>query len=227
MSKLIDLTGQRFERLIVLEKAKSDNCGHTRWKCKCDCGNITVVNGCDLKRQKIKSCGCLHKQITKIVAMNNKKHGKSKTRLYKIWSGVKSRCYYQKNIEYMNYGGRGIKVCNEWLNKENGFMNFYNWAINNGYKENLTIDRIDNNGNYEPNNCRWITYIEQENNKRNNTLIQYKDKQYTLAQLSRKIGINSATLSWRIKHNWNENELDLKINLANRVIRKELQKNDK
>ena len=119
---------------------------------------IVIILSNHLKSGKIKSCGCLNKQ-------GNPKHGLRYTRLYRIWINMKTRCYNKNTNRYKDYGARGITICNEW---RNDFMSFYNWSMNNGYDENLTIDRINNDKNYEPSNCRWITVKEQNRNKRNN-----------------------------------------------------------
>lgn len=125
-----------------------------------------------------------------------KTHGKTHTPLYNVWYGIKQRCYYEKNISYKNYGGRGIRMCQEWLDD---FMNFYNWAMNNNYKEGLTIDRIDNNGNYEPHNCRWSTKTQQANNKRNNVNFTYDGKTMSLKAWCRHLDISYKTCMTR-KH---------------------------
>lgn len=127
-----------------------------------------------------------------------KTHGLSHTRLYRIWHSMYCRCYYKSTNGYKNYGGKGIKVCEEWKHSQ-GFMKFYNWAIQNGYEENLTLDRINVNGNYEPNNCRWITVKEQCNNKTNNRIFEYNGVKYNLTQLCNKYNINIVTFSDRIK----------------------------
>ena len=156
--KLIDLTGQRFGRLTVIKRNGSID-HHAAWKCICDCGKVTTVNGKWLRSGKTTSCGCYHNEL---LAKRSTTHGMSKTRLYRIWHDMKNRCFYEKDKKYSYYGGRGITICNEW--KDN-FEKFKAWAVANGYKENLTIDRINNNGNYDPSNCRWVTMKEQCKNR--------------------------------------------------------------
>lgn len=172
MGKLQDLTGQKFERLTVLGIAykkhnKSKNGKNTGltyfYKCKCDCGNETIVSARNLRTGNTKSCGCLGKEIRRKTIENGTKHNLHKTRLYRIWCQMKTRCFCVNSPSYKYYGGRGITVCYEW---QIDFLNFYNWAINNNYSDNLSIDRINVDGNYEPNNCRWATTKEQALNKR-------------------------------------------------------------
>lgn len=184
----INLIGQKFGRLTVIEKVgtRKKPCGKTImiWKCKCDCGNITEANTSALRSGEKSSCGCLRKerkpksgkktndnQIRNIKNYDTgeylqaicSEHGLSRSRLYNIWQAMKTRCYNKNHKFYKDYGGRGIKICKEW---QHDFMSFREWAVNNGYKDSLTIDRIDVNGNYEPSNCRWVTMSVQNKNKR-------------------------------------------------------------
>lgn len=160
MSKKIDLLGQRFGRLTVIEESPVRINQQVCWICKCECGNITkpILAG-NLKKGHTKSCECLRT-----------KHNMHKTRLYEVWHAMKDRCYNSHKKAYKNYGGRGITVCEEW---RNDFKAFHSWAIANGYDPNAkqgecTLDRIDVNGNYEPTNCQWVSMKVQQNNRRNN-----------------------------------------------------------
>lgn len=195
MGKCIDLTGQRFGRLTVIKRVKNNKDNRAQWLCECDCGNKKHIIGKSLRKGKTKSCGCLQKEKAKTI---NKKHGMRYTRLNKIWNSMKQRCCNANDNAYKYYGGRGIRVCDEWLDKENGFINFYDWSMNNGYQDNLTIDRIDVNGNYEPSNCRWINMKQQSNNRRDNHNITYNNETHTIAEWSEILNINRYTLYYRI-----------------------------
>lgn len=196
-----DLTGLKFERLTVIERVADhvEPSGRrvAMWKCVCDCGSVVTVNGKHLKKGDTKSCGCLQREHP-----NGTTHGLRKTPLYSVWAGMKSRCACKNetSVSFKNYYSRGIKVCKEW---QDDFKAFYDWAMANGYRKGLTLDRINNDGNYEPNNCRWTTRKEQQNNRRVNRLITYKGRTQTLTQWAEEYGISANVLSGRLlKMGW-------------------------
>ena len=179
MGIFIDLTGQKFGKWTVL-RYEGDKYP-TKFVCRCECGTEQKVRSGDLRNGHSKGC----KLCSRI------KHNMTNTRIYKIWGDMRRRCY-NKNLKcYPNYGGRGIKVCDEW---ENDFENFYNWAMENGYTDELTIDRIDVNGNYEPDNCRWATMREQGDNKRNTLKFFINNKYYTFNDLQKETGLVNGCL---------------------------------
>lgn len=194
-----DLTGMKFNRLLVVNKTNMrSKRGCILWECRCDCGNIVFVEGFNLKNDYIKSCGCLRKEIStqRIIESNKKRivHGFSGTRIYQVWKNMINRCNNPVLDSYKRYGDRGILVCNEWLD----FIKFKEWALNNGYAEYLQIDRINNDGNYEPSNCRWATKIIQANNTSTNVLLTYKNKSQTASQWAQELGIKVKTIRNRI-----------------------------
>ena len=166
MGKFVDRSGIRYDKLVALypslSRAKD---GSVMWVCQCDCGNICEVKGSNLASGHTKSCGCLSKDsCSKIGSRSYKKHGLCGQRIYNIYYDMKHRCYDSNHISYKNYGAKGIRICDEWLNDPKAF---FNWAFDNGYNDKLTIDRIDNTHGYSPSNCRWVTYHEQALNKGN------------------------------------------------------------
>ena len=189
---LIDMTGKRVGRLTVLELGeKKGKYTGAFWKCKCDCGRTVTVPGRSLRNGETRSCGCLHSDMLK-KAPQEKHTG---TRLYAIWQGMKQRTMQKNNPRYADYGGRGITVCPEW---RDSYENFRDWALANGYSDELSIDRKDVNGNYEPSNCRWATDLEQGNNTRRNRILEYNGETHTLTEWAQIKGMKLSTLSARI-----------------------------
>lgn len=198
-----DITGQKFGKLIVLRVGtpKIKPCGKTvkKWLCKCDCGNLAEVATSDLTSGHTTSCGCVKRNA---LAAATIKHGMTGTRIYNIYRGICARCYNKKSTAYVNWGGRGIIICSEWLG-ENGFNNFYKWSISHGYADDLTIDRIDNDGNYEPENCRWTSLLVQANNTRKNVYITYNGKTQSLPDWCRELDLEYSMIYVRYRRKWN------------------------
>ena len=190
----MDLTGQKYGRLTVLGRVWRLNSNNTFWLCRCDCGNLRIVSVQNLRSGNSQSCGCLQKELT---ANRETVHGMKHTRLYNIWINIRQRCQNSNNPAFKNYGGRGIHMCDEWQQ----FKPFYEWAMTNGYSEELEIDRINNNGCYSPDNCRWVTRETQANNTRKNHYVTYKGETHTISEWSEIIGISKQTLCSRI-NNW-------------------------
>ena len=193
--KLIDLTGHRFGRLVVVKKQGVKG-GRPAWLCKCDCGSEVTVRGNDLRRGATQSCGCLHRDQ---LIERNTTHGLCGNRLYNIWGCMVQRCYNSNTPCYNLYGGRGITICDEW---RNDFKSFYDWAMAHGYEDNLTIDRIDNDKGYSPENCRWITIKEQGNNRSTNRRLEYNGERHTISEWGELLGIDSEIISSRLRRGW-------------------------
>lgn len=196
MGKFQDLTNRQFGRLRVIECAGKNKHNQYQWLCECSCENHTriIVNGGNLKQGHTKSCGCLIENCYK----SNLKHGLSRTRINATYRHMKDRCFNPKSQYYDDYGGRGIIVCDEWMGKD-GFINFYNWAISHGYDEKLTLDRIDNNKGYCPDNCRWATCTQQNCNKRNNHYITLDNQKKTVKEWCDIYGISTHTFYYRVR----------------------------
>ena len=196
--KFINLIGQRFGRLIVLSRAENSRFGHVRLTCRCDCGNETTVESMNLSKGSTKSCGCL---VRSLAAEMHTTHGVTRNRkqpkVYRTWAGMIQRCTNKSEISYKHYGGRGIAVCRRWLVFENFLSD-----MGNPPTPNHSIDRINNNGNYEPTNCRWATIAEQLNNTRQNVFINYNGQKKTVTEWARVRGMKFATLRARIKSGW-------------------------
>lgn len=215
--KVRNLLGRRFGRLTVISRASNNKRGKARWLCQCECGRKKVILADSLLSGKTISCGCYRKEVAP--HNNLPKHGMTGTRLWTIWCGMKSRCCYTKNIAFKDYGGRGIKICSEWLHN---FSAFQEWALKSGYADNLTIDRINCNGNYEPSNCKWSTYEEQENNRRDTVYLTIQGQSLPVSEWARKVGIPAATLRSRIANGWEESEILLKPDFNNKNIRRNI-----
>lgn len=189
MGKFNDLTGKRFGNLTVIKREKNEN-GYVRWKCRCDCGKETVVRAGNLTSGAVKSCGCL-----KHVGYHTT-HSMSKTRLYKTWCNMRRRCYDKNIRSYKNYGKRGICVCDEW---RDSFEPFQKWANETGYTDEMTIERMDLNGNYCPENCKWIPMPEQANNRRINRNITYNGETHNLSEWCKILNLRYPLIHNRIK----------------------------
>jgi len=183
-----DYTGQKFGSLLVIKRLPQEPYTKAKYMCICDCGNETIVSGSNLVTGHAESCGC------KVI-----KHGLAhKERLYNIWVGMRQRCRDKNSKDYPNYGGRGISVCSEW----NDYLTFRKWALENGYQDNLSIDRINSDGNYKPSNCRWESYINQNNNKTDNVTIKYLGENKTLAEWAKIFNIPYKTVISRRFRGW-------------------------
>lgn len=188
MSIRVDLTGDQYGSVKVIGIALDEPGKKKKWLCECSCGNRFITAGSNLRSGHTRHCPqCGYKATGE----KSRTHGMTHTKLYGVWQSMQNRCKDPKNKSYLDYGGRGISVCDEWKDPST----FFEWAKTNGYREGLEIDRIDVNGNYSPDNCRWITRLENSNNKRNNKLIEYNGETKTLAQWARFFDVNYKRLS--------------------------------
>lgn len=208
MSRALDITGQRYGRLVAIERAENrvSESGkvRARWLCKCDCGREKIVLLDDLRGGHTNSCGCLGDESRR---NSSKTHGMTGTRIYVEWLSMKARCYNKETKSYSRYGGRGVTICKEWLDD---FMNFYNWAMANGYRDDLTIERKDVNGDYCPENCCWITQKEQAKNRR--ATLRTKDKngnEVYAMDVAKENGIKMSVVVARKAKGW---DLDKALN---------------
>lgn len=212
-SDCANLTDQKFGRLYVLFPVRFGKRYKVKWACVCDCGNGISVEGGGLRRGT-GSCGCLQKEKARQSGLANHRHGLTGTHTWYTWQSMKSRCLYRGNIDYWNYGGRGIIVCERWLT----FENFY--ADMGERPEGQTIDRINMDGNYEPGNCRWATHKQQANNKRSNRFLTHNGQTMTINQWAKIINISSQGLGGRFKRGWStEKALTTKKRKENRHAR--------
>ena len=200
-----DIKNKKYGRLTAIKITGRSNSGKILWICKCDCGNEITVAQSDFRNGYTKSCGCLQRESVK----SRKKPYSHRERLYELWCGIKQRCNNPNNISYKWYGGKGIKVCDEW---NNDYLSFKKWASDSGYDETLprgmqTIERIDTFKDYSPENCTWKTINEQQRNKRNNRLFEHKGEKHTLAEWSEILGIDYTILHSRVLgYGWNIKE---------------------
>ncbi len=202
MVKKLDLTGQKFGRLTAIEEVKSPEKNYTRWLCKCECGNEKVIARASLRSGETESCGCLQKEE---VSKRRKTHGLSRTKEYYSWKSMLNRCYNMKDVGYKNYGGRGITVCEEWRESFETFLKDMGKS-----PEGSSIDRINNDGNYCPENCKWSTKQEQNSNTRQNKIITFNGKTQTISAWAREVGIKAQTIARRLD-SWGNIELALTL----------------
>lgn len=188
-----DVLGKKYGALTVFDLRIIN--GTTRAICQCYCGRGRICEPKYLRNNPKDRCGCDIARYACLSSKNKKVHGMSNTRVYRIWENMKQRCLNKNFKKYRDYGGRGISICDEWLT----FINFNNWAINNGYEDGLTIDRKENLGNYTPENCRWITNLEQQSNTRKTVRLTYNGETHHVSEWARIIGVERSVILYRIK----------------------------
>lgn len=200
MRNIIDLSGKRFSRLSVVRQDGFDKHKKTMWVCVCDCGNIiSGVRGNDLKMGKIKSCKCLRIETTiKRCTVHGDSRGGRKAGLIQVHANMKQRCGNPNDTNYHHYGGRGIHICKEW----HSYINFKAWAVANGYKKHLTIERIDNSMGYEPSNCKFTTMLDQSNNRRSNVVVSHNGITLNVTQWINRLSVNKSMVWGRIRRGW-------------------------
>lgn len=215
MGKLFkDLTGKRFGKVVVVKRAENKN-NRVAFLCRCDCGTEFVTLSQNLVNGWTKSCGCLNREkASQRVSKRNTTHGCSHTRLHDIWKNMRSRCLRTYNTAYKNYGGRGIKICKEW----NDFKTFRDWAYENGYSEELTIDRVDVNGDYTPENCRWVSAEKQANNKRTNHFVEHNGERKTISEWAKELGFPYSKLKYRIQKEMGEDNIFSKCTFSKKAV---------
>lgn len=191
LPEFIDLSGKQFGRWTVIKRVEDHvskgGTHYTQYECMCECGTVKNVVANSLRNGRSYSCGCFGRERAAEVCRSNfKTHGNTKDRLYQIYAGMKKRCFNRHAYNYSDYGGRGITICKEWLDD---WVSFRTWALDNGYNENLSIDRIDVNGDYEPGNCRWVDCVAQANNRRSSRYITYNNEEHTIAEWAKILNI--------------------------------------
>jgi hypothetical protein len=214
-----DIIGLKFGRLTVkslVEKTKKYGKNWEIYLCVCECGNEKIISRNSLFSKAVNSCGCLQRDAVREIGIRNQKHGKTPKKLYRVWEGMHERCRDIKHISYPRYGGRGITVCPEWKD----YTVFRDWSLKNGDKEGVSIDRIDNNRNYEPSNCRWVELSIQSHNKRSNRYININGETLTYSEWEKKLGLTRGIINSRISAGWTEEEavLGRKTDLAGTKI---------
>lgn len=195
--------GEKFGKLTILECAGVNERGQRLVKCKCDCGKETIKGYSEVSRLKVKSCGCLQKELYES-GRAFKSHGLTKSRIYRIYNGMKTRCTNPNRRSYKDYGKRGISVCDEW---KNDFMSFYEWAETNGYTDELSLERKDVNKGYSPQNCCWISLKDQANNKRRTVYITYNNEKKPMSVWAKELNISYWTLRSRKSYGWTDKEI--------------------
>ena len=200
--KFVDLTGMRFGQLTVLRRSEIRYFSNIMWECECDCGEKLLLASAILRRGQKSCIKCCHKR-------ESAPYRVSETHIYKIWQSIKSRCFRKSDRAYRYYGGRGIVMCDEW---KNDFFAFQDWIVGHGYKDDLTIDRIDNNGNYCPGNCRFVTMKEQSRNKRNNIFVEHDGEVKILSDWAKELGMSKQAMFNRFRSGWNMDRLFKPLN---------------